>query len=544
MNLTSSKFRWWALIDLSIGLAIVIIDNSVLNVAIPYILRDLHTSFDALQWVISGYALIIATILITVGRLGDLFGRKRIFLLGCVLFAIGSFIASLSKSAGMLFFGEAFIEAIGASMMLTSSLSLIVTEFEGRERALAFGVWGSVAGASAALGPLLGGYLTAYHSWRWSLRINVFVALLAILGSVFVAESRGEEEKNFDWLGTVFSGLGLFSLVFSLIEGRTYGWWQVAKVFNVGSWQWPLQNISVIPFTLLAAVVFLSLFVWRENKVEQSGEAPLMRPSMFKSRGFSFGLITLTIVSLGQFGSFFVLPIFLQNALGLDAFRTGMVFLWSSGAIFIFGPLSGVIASRVHNPRWVVSIGMFLNAIGILILRYSLSLHSSLFSLAPGLIIFGMGVGAASAQLTNIVLSNVRTEIAGEASAVNNTIRQVGTAVGIAILGMVLASSLSAGISNNISTDSGIPAPAKAAIVSSFQNFSPESGQPPQLNQNMPTEVQQAVKQDVNLALLSASKRALSVALIFLFAGAVFSLFIPRPKLPEWGKQAAPSAGH
>src|SRR3990167_4144556 len=166
MNLSrfaTEKYRWHALVFIALGLAIVIIDNTVLNVAIPYIIRDLKTSLEAIQWVISGYALIIATLLITMGRLGDLYGRKRIFLIGTVLFAIGSYLASISQTAVTLFIGEALIEAIGASMMMTSSLALLVTEFKGKERALAFGIWGSVAGASAALGPLLGGYLTAYY---------------------------------------------------------------------------------------------------------------------------------------------------------------------------------------------------------------------------------------------------------------------------------------------------------------------------------------------------------------------------------------------
>src|ERR1041385_8544486 len=236
MNLATEKNRWWALVVLALGLTIVIIDNTVLNVAIPYILRDLHTTLDGIQWVISGYALIIATLLITIGRVSDMFGRKKIFVLGTVMFAIGSFIASISKSVGVLFLGEAFIEAIGAAMMLTNSLSLIATEFRGKERGIAFGIWGAVAGASASIGPLLGGYFTTYHSWRWSLRINVVVALVAILGSVFIQESKGEGEERFDWQGMILSILGLFSLVFGVIEGARYGWWHpTSNIFSIGS---------------------------------------------------------------------------------------------------------------------------------------------------------------------------------------------------------------------------------------------------------------------------------------------------------------------
>ncbi len=526
-DLASNKNRWWALVFLALGLGIVIIDNSVLNVAIPYILRDLNTSFDAIQWVISGYALIIATILIMVGRVGDIYGRKRIFLLGTVLFAVGSFIASISRSVGILFLGEAFIEAIGAAMMLTSSLSLLVNEFEGRERALAFGVWGSVAGAAAALGPLLGGYLTTYHSWRWSLRINVFVAIVALLGSVFIKESKGEQSRGFDWWGTVFSALGLFSLVFALIEGGTYGWWHPAKLLTAGQWQWASQNISVIPFVIAFAVIFLALFIWWEYEMEKGGRSPLMRLSMFRSPGFSFGLITLVIVSLGQFGSFFVLPIFLQNVLGLNAFRTGLVFLASSVAIFISGPLSGNLVARVHNPGRIVTIGMFLNALGVWLMGRVIGPAMSPWDLAPGLIVFGLGVGASSAQLTNVILSNVRPELAGEASAVNNTVRQVGTSIGVAILGMVLATTLASHIATNIRADAMVPEAAKQPLIAAIKSIDPESGQRPDFGPGTPPQVIASVNNDVKDALAAASRYALLTALVFLFAGAVFSIFIP-----------------
>ncbi len=333
----TAKYRWHALVFIAVGLAIVIIDNTVLNVAIPYILRDLNTTLDAMQWIISGYALIIATLLIFMGRLGDVVGRKRVFLAGTVLFAIGSFIASIAKSAGILFIGEALIEAIGAAAMLTSSLALLASEFQGRERALAFGIWGSVAGASATIGPLLGGYFTTYHSWRWSLRINVVVALIAILGSIFIQESKGEEGKRFDWLGTILSGLGFFALVFGVIEGRNYGWWHINKTFSIGSWNWPLHDLSVIPLAFAAAALLLIWFVFYEINLEKNGGEPVVRMSLLRSRGFSWGLIAVAIMSLGQFGVFFVMPIYLQNVLGLTALKTGLVFLSSSLMFMVVG---------------------------------------------------------------------------------------------------------------------------------------------------------------------------------------------------------------
>ncbi len=524
----TEKYRWWALVVLSLGLAIVIIDNTVLNVAIPYILRDLNSTLDGLQWVISGYALIIATLLITIGRVSDIFGRKKIFVWGIVLFAIGSFIASISKSVGVLFIGEAVIEAIGAAMMLVNSLALITTEFKGRERSIAFGIWGAVAGASASIGPLLGGYFTTYYSWRWSLRINVAVAVLAILGSIFIEESKGEGEKKFDWRGTLLSMFGLFSLVFAVIEGQRYGWWHPAAVFSIGNWTWFSTTISIIPVAFALSLVLLTMFIVTEYKIESNGGVPLIRPSMFKNRGFGLGLLVLTIISLGQFGIFFVLPIYLQSVLGLDALKTGYVFLSSSLALLVTGPLSGYLASR-FDLKWVISIGMVILSIGSFWVMQSLSTTATGWSLAPALVIFGIGISATGAQLTNLILASVPHSMTGEASALNTTIRQIGTSIGIAVLGVVLASSLSTKISSYVNADQTIPISAKIQILDNLENYNVESGSSVE---NIPnSEIAEAVKNDVKKSMTDASRRAMGAALIFIVVATLLSFFMPSTKL-------------
>lgn len=525
------KYRWVALIFLALGLAIVIIDNTVLNVAIPYILKDLKTSYDSIQWVVSGYALIIATLLITVGRVADLVGRKKIFILGAIFFAIGSFIASIAPNAIILFIGEALIEAVGAAMMMTTSLSLLVSEFHGKERAIAFGVWGSVAGASAAIGPLLGGFLTTYYSWRWSLRINVIVALVAIIGSIFIKESKGQSDKKFDWFGTLYSGLGLFSLIFGFIEGRKYGWWKPNELTISDTVQWPFSDISLIPFVFLIAAIFLSLFVANEYFLEKKGGHPLLKLSMFKNRAFSMGLLTLGIISLGQFGIFFIMPIYLQNVLGYDALKTGVAFLASSITIFFVGPLSGILASK-FNPKWVVTGGMFMLAIGIYLLTQSISTSATNFSLAPALIIFGVGIGMTSSQLTNIILSSVPPYLAGEASAANSAIRQVGTSIGIAVIGVVLAGTINPNITNRINNDGMIPSSMKSSVIQNIQNISIENNH--KIQQSIDNPLTEAISHDVKDAFVTSSQQAMLMALIFVTTGAIVSFLIPSIRLISW----------
>ena len=530
-NLASYRFRWISLIFIAMSLAIVIIDNNVLNVAIPYILKDLNASLDGIQWVISGYALIISTLLITAGRLGDMFGRKKIFRIGVIFFAIGSFIASISPNITILFLGEALIEAIGAAMMLTSSLSLLAGEFRGKERAIAFGIWGSVAGASAALGPLLGGYLTSYYSWRWSLRINVIVAVVAIIGSVFIMESREDKDKTFDWLGALFSGLGLFSLIFGFIEGQKFGWWVPNETFSVFGISWPFPNISVIPFFLFASIVFLVLFIWNERRVERLGKMPHLRLSSFKNKNFSIGLATLGILALGQFGTFFIMPIYLQNVLDLDAFHTGLVVVSTAISIMIFGPFAGFLSSKI-GPKWVVTTGMFILTFGAFLVMETLSVDVSPWSFVAPLAILGIGIGLTSSQLTNTVISSLPHELAGEASAANATIRQIGTSIGVAIIGSVLAVSLTFNIQAKINNDKLIPQSLKPRLVSTMKNVSVERGVK-QLKEFQNTQfkaIESSVTNDVRESIVNSSKDALKFAILFILSGALLSILIPKTK--------------
>lgn len=523
-DLASPKFRWIALIVLSLGLAIVIIDNTVINVAIPYIIRDLHTDLPPLQWVISGYALIIAMLLIPAGRLGDVIGRKRVFIIGLILFAIGSFIASISPNVWILFMGEAVIEAIGAAMMMTTSLSLLATEFQGAERAKAFGIWGAVAGVSATIGPLLGGYFTTYFSWRWSFRINLFVAVIALIGTVFIKEAKGEGDQRFDVLGTVLSGLGLLCLVFAFIEGQNYGWWNTVQSTILFDWKWPF-SVSIIPYFFVLSVIFLMLFIWWEFRITAQGKPPLLRMDSFKNSAYSLSLIALLIISLGQFGVFFIMPIYLQNVLGLNAFQTGVVFLASSITIFIFGTSSGFVAAKI-GPKWLVCVGMFVLFIGTFMLKQVLDVSISPWDLVPSLVVFGIGIGMTSAQLTNLVLSAVPTSLAGEASATNSTVRQVGSSIGIAILGTILATNITSQAISNIQLDYRISEPIQSVIISNLNTSTIGSGNTTTGPQDH-SSYAKYVKQDVQEALVSASQDTLDVALIFILAGAVFSLLIP-----------------
>jgi EmrB/QacA subfamily drug resistance transporter len=434
--------RWIALVILSSALFIIVLDNTILNVAVPTIIREFGTSVTSMQWVISGYSLAFASLLISFGRLGDIYGRRRMFFIGAILFAIGSLIASLSQSVVQLAIGESVIEGIGAAMMLPATLAIVSATFTGRERGVAFAVWGSVAGGAGALGPWLGGILTTDYSWRWAFRINVIVAPLAVIAGLFyVRESRDERSKGLDVLGVVLVTIGLFALVFGIIEGSDYGWWKPIGNRSIGGWEWPLDAISIIPVALAIAAVTLGAFVKLEMSRAGDGKPVVFDFGDLVHKGFRYGLINTTVLAMGEFGAFFVLPIFLQTALRLSAIKSGEWLLPAGIMAFVGGGIGGQL-SRRFGPKYVITVGLAFEALGIWWYVAAFSATTSFWHLLPGLMLHGVGIGFATSQLTNVVLSDIPPQKAGSASGAAGMVRQVGTALGIAVIGAIFTAQL------------------------------------------------------------------------------------------------------
>lgn len=450
--------KWSSLIVMSLALAIIIIDTTLLNVSLGNIIRDLHTDIKSLQWVITAYSLTLAALTVTGGRIGDMFGKKRMFMLGAIIFAIGSFIASISDSVGVLLMGESIIEGIGAALMMPATTSLLVANFHGRDRAIAFGVWGGIAAASSAIGPILGGFLATNYSWRWGFRINVFVTIILLLGSVLIKEIKEEKRGpiSLDWGGVFLSSLGLLSMVFGLIESSTYGWWKAKETFVIFDHVISFGEYSVVPFALVVGFILLVLFVSWELHQERNGLSPLVSMGLFRNRQFTSGVITMGVMSLGQAGIIFSIPVFFQSVKNLDAFHTGLALLPMSLALLFFAPFSAFLSKKIA-PKRLIQFGLFLNVIAIFILRENFRVGAEVSDFVPGLMLYGTGMGLIMAQINNIALSAVSISQAGQASGVNNTIRQVGTSLGSAIIGAILLSTLSVNLINGIRYDTFLP---------------------------------------------------------------------------------------
>lgn len=527
--------RWVALLVVLMAAFIVVLDNTVLNVAIPTIRADFHTTLPSLLWVVTGYALTFATLLVIGGRLGDIYGHRRIFAIGAALFGLGSFVASISTSVPQLILGEAIIEGIGASLMLPSTLAILSTTFQGRERATAFAAWGATAGVAAAFGPVVGGFLTSNYSWRWAFRINVIVAPLAILGAIFfmARDSRDRKRIPLDASGAAFIAVGMFLLVFALSEGSTYGWWKPIKDFSVvGHVVWPASIlVSIMPLVLLAAVAILVGFYYVERAKERRNEHPLFPFAHLKIKTYRYGLLTGLVLAMGQFGLSFVLPVFLQGARQLTPEQNGW-WQFPTGVFIILGAQAGGRLIRKVGVTIVVRLGLFSYAIGMLLIWHAVSLQITALRLVPGLAFYGIGIGFAGAQLTNVVMSEIPAESSGVASGANTTVRQVGAALGVAMIGSLLSAQI---LSHSVTRihAAAVPAALKVQALAGV-HASGAFYQPPASTGPRYTAI---LEHALRTSVASGTRAALVFAATIVLIGAFVSFLIPRVAAP--GARAA-----
>jgi EmrB/QacA subfamily drug resistance transporter len=480
----ADRRRWIALAIAILSAFIVVLDNTVLNVAIPTILRDLDTTLPSLQWVITGYSLTFATFLIIGGRLGDVYGHRRIFIVGAALFGVGSLLAASSTSVAYLIVGEAVIEGIGASLLLPATLAILSSTFRGRERATAFAAWGATAGVAAACGPLVGGFLTTNFSWRWAFLINVVIAPLTIIGALlFMSPSKRRGPRvSIDVPGAVLVAIGMFLLVLGLSEGGRYGWWEPLQAFRLGSIEvWPVTApFSVVPVLFVTAVVLLFAFTRLELWKEHERRDPLFEFSHLRHRTYRYGLMTGVLTALGQLGLSFVLSVFLQDGKHLTAQQNGLWLLPSGIFIIVGAQIGGRLIHRFGVTR-IIRVGLLIDAIGIAILVRVVSLDMSVWHLLPGLALYGLGIGFSGSQLSNVVLSQIPAASSGVASGANTTARQVGNALGVAVIGTLLTTR-TLSVATGAINDSDLSASARRTAVDRLHelgtSFAPDAGAP------------------------------------------------------------------
>jgi EmrB/QacA subfamily drug resistance transporter len=415
--------KWWTLAAVSFGLFMIMLDNTVVNVALPSIQADLDLKISELEWVLTGYALTFGAFMLTGGKLADLLGRRRIFVIGLVIFTASSLGCGLAGSAAVLI-GARVVQGLGAALMNPATLSIITVSFPPKQRGTAIGIWAGVSALALAIGPLVGGIITERISWSWIFFINVPVGVIAIVAAfVFIDESRDtSSEQRPDIPGLVTSALGLFALTYGLIEANEYGWTspRILASFAVAA-------ISLVGFVLL----------------ERHQRLPMLELALFRNKGFSGANAVMLLVGLAMFGIFFYVSLYVQQILGFSAIQAGASFLPWTVLIVLLAPQAGRLSDRI-GPRPFVAGGMVILSVAMIVFS-RMGADENFWGLLPGMLLGGVGMSAAMAPVTAAAMQSVRPDKAGVGSAVLNSMRQVGGSMGIAIMGAIVAASTNAG---------------------------------------------------------------------------------------------------
>ena len=442
--------KWSILVVLAAAQFLMVLDQAVMNVAISQLTEDFDTTVTTIQTVIALYALVMAGLMLTGGKLGDLLGRRRAFAIGLVIYGVGSALTAASWSVPSLMLGWSILEGIGAALVLPALVALVAGSYKGADRAVAYGVLGGVAGAGIAVGPILGGWMTTDFTWRVVFVGEVVVALGILLGTRLIREPEREPGGGgLDWVGSVLSASGLALVVFAVLQASNWGW--------LAPRDSPLEpfGFSLTPFVIAAGALVLAGFRAWERRREERGEEPLVHFRLLRIRSLRGGVSMLLAQNLILMGIFFTIPLYLQIVQGLDALETGVQMLPASAGLFIAAVAGSALAKR-FAPRPLVRVGLLvvLVAIAMLLGTIEPELDSGAFLAATG--VLGVGMGLIVSQLGNVVQSAVGDEDRSEAGGLQNTAQQLGSSLGTALLGAIVISGLIAAFTANIVDDPAI----------------------------------------------------------------------------------------
>jgi EmrB/QacA subfamily drug resistance transporter len=513
-GLTERGNKWWTLVAVCLGTFMLLIDITIVNVALPDIQRALNSSFSDLQWIVDAYALTLAAFLLTAGSLADLYGRRLLYLAGVAVFTSASALCGFATSTLMLQLSRG-LQGVGGAIMFSVSLALLADAFRGRERGVAFGVWGAITGLAVAIGPLLGGILTSGISWRWIFFVNAPIGVVAFIISVLkVSESRDPRATRPDWPGFVLFTFALASLIYALIESNQKGF-----------------TDAVVIGCFAAAAVLLVSFVL----VEMRGTHPMFDLSLFRRPTFSGGSVAAFGLSASIFSLLLYLVLYLQDILGFSALGTGVRLMFISGGVLVAATIAGRLSSKVPV-RLLVGPGLLLIGVSLLLMR-GLTASSTWTTLIPGMILGGIGVGIVNPPLASTAVGVVPPQRAGMASGINSTFRQVGIATGIALLGTLFSNAVRSDVVTKVSAVPGLSGRA-GQVATAVQ-----SGQIGHYISQLPASARQTVGFITRSAFTGGLNRILLVAAIIAFAAGVVSLITIRKQDFIQTADPAPPAG-
>jgi EmrB/QacA subfamily drug resistance transporter len=497
--------KWWTLIAVSVAIFMLLLDITVVNVALPDIQRSLHSSFADLQWVVNAYSLTLAAFLLTAGSLADLLGRRRVFTAGLIVFTASSAACGLSDSPLVLNLARA-VQGVGGAMMFATSLALIAEAFQGRDRGVAFGVFGGVIGAAVAVGPVVGGVITSGIGWQWIFFVNVPIGVCAVFLTLSqVSESRDPNATGVDWIGLVTFSSSLFLLVFALIQGNEKGW----------------GSTRIVGFLIASAILFATFLI-----AEHRQERPMLDLTLFRRPAFAGASIVAFAISASMFSMFLYLTLYIQDVLGYDPLQAGLRFLPITLLSFVVAPISGKLSVRVPV-RLLLGVGLLLVSGGLLAMT-AIDANSGWTTLIPGFILAGAGIGMINPPLASTAVGVVHHSRSGMASGINNTFRQVGIATGVAGLGAVFQHQVTGKTEAALAASSSghqVLGAAHGQLAGALV-----SGDVSQLAHNLPAAARAALDEAYRAGFTSALTTILLIAVAIAFVGALFAFALVRSR--------------
>lgn len=438
---------------LAVAQFVMVLDSTVMNVSISTVVKDLDTTVASMQTAITFYTLTMASFMLLGGKLGDVFGRKKAFLIGSAVYSIGSLITALSPNIQTLFIGWSVIEGLGAVLVIPAIAALIAINYKGKDRAIGYAVIGGVSGAAAAAGPLIGGYVTTYLDWRYVFAAETVIMIILIMLSKSVKADKPQKAAKIDIWSAVLSASGLCILVYGILQSKVWGLITPRAIPTINGHEIDPLGISIVAYLILLGLVILYLFYSRQEKLEREGRNPLLKTSMFSITQLRSGLATLGAQYMIIASVFFVIPVYLQMTLGYDALKTGLKILPLSIAIVVFSVIGAKFVAT-YGPRRIVQVGQLGLVAGSLCLLGSVSVDLKSGWFFIGMFVIGSGLGLLASQLGNVNMSSVDKSQSSEVGGLQGVFQNLGSSLGTAVIGSVMIASLTTAFVGNVESSS------------------------------------------------------------------------------------------
>ena len=527
----ASQASWMPIVILASAQFVMVLDSSVMNVSISQLVADLDTTIQGVQLAITAYTLVMASLMLAGAKLGDIFGRDRTFAVGLAVYGLGSLTTALSPNLAVLLVGWSLIEGIGAALVMPAIVSLVAASYSGKQRALAFGIIGGVAGVAVAAGPLIGGWFTTELSWRYVFAgETVIVTGILMLRGRLPRSPRLEQPPRLDGVGVALSSLGLGLAVYGVLKSSQWGWIEPRGALTIGGQEITPFGLSMVPVFILAGLGCLAAFAAWEARRERAGRDVLLDRSLLKIPPLRAGLTTLMMQQFILLGTFFVLPVYLQVVLGLDAFETGKRLFPMSVAMFV-AAMAGPRLAAGLAPKRVAQAGLIALAVASLVLAGTIDVELRGASFALALALFGVGAGLLLSQLGNVIMSSVDPAKTNEAGGLQGTAQNLGASLGTALIGSILIAALTSGFVERVEQNPALPANVRERVAQVEQKGVPvvpiSDVEQVAIDEGFPADQARAVADDYGAAQLDGLKRAIAAVAIFALLALWFTRRLP-----------------